>query len=145
MAARAAASEERVVSACRQCLPAGRDCATDHGMQAAVIAPSETAANPPQSQPTKGAATSRRADRTPSTAHAGAACPMTRRHPIGSRTAQAPQRRSDRSYNIATSNMAGAAIDRASAPGQRLAAVTVLARNRREGRVDLAYPEAKNG
>jgi len=91
------------------------------------------------------AAASRRVDRIPSIAHAGAACLMTRRHPIGSRTAQARQLRGARSYNIATSNMAGAAIDRASAPGQHLAAVTVLARDRREGRVGLAYPEAKNG
>ena len=41
-------------------------------VEAAVISPSETAASRPQSQPTKGAATSRRADRTPSTVHAGA-------------------------------------------------------------------------
>jgi len=65
-----------------------------------------------------------------------------KRRPIGSQTAQALQLRGDRSYNIAMSNMAGAAIDRASAPGQHLSAVTVLARDRREGR-GVAYPKLR--
>ena len=119
------------------------DLATDLGMQAAVISPSETVANPPQSQPTKGAATSRRADRTPSIVHAGEACPTTRPRPTGSRTAQARQRRGDRSYSKAKSSTVGAAIDRASVPAPHLAAVTMPARDRREDRVGHAFPKLR--
>src|SRR5262245_60976499 len=57
--------------------------------------------------------------------------------------AQVRQLRGDRSYSIAMSNMAGAAIDRASAPGRRLAAVTVPAPGRREDRGGLAYPKRR--
>src|SRR5262249_40437043 len=68
---------------------------------------------------------------------------MTRRHPIGSRTAQARRLRGDHTSSTASTNMVGAPIDRTWAMAQHLAAVTMPAQDRREGRGGVAYPKRR--